>query len=132
MSPQLDSSTGGYRSPERRPARTRFGVGAPEQRLIDQLAAGATIAQAARAVGYSERHARRILRGMWDELGARSNIEGMVMLARAGLLDPANDPGLLRQHISRAGPGRDTTAEVDTTPVEAQGGGTPTQPDQTC
>ena len=58
-----------------------------QRRLLALLAEGFTVSHAAQSIGCSDRQARRLLRRVWDELGARNRVEGMVILARYGLIE---------------------------------------------
>ena len=60
-----------------------------QRRLVALLADGRTLAEAAGEVGCSERQARRQLRSLWDAIGARNRVQGMVQLTRIGLVDSA-------------------------------------------
>ena len=62
-----------------------------ERRWLQSLAAGPTVGEVAAAEGYSPRHMRRILAGVYERLGATGRIPALVAAARLGLLDDEPD-----------------------------------------
>lgn len=58
-----------------------------QHQLLQLVAAGDSLAEAAAAFGCSERHARRHLHEVWNTLGARNRSDGITRAARYGLLD---------------------------------------------
>lgn len=57
-----------------------------EQRWLDSLADGATIAEMASAAAFSEREMHRRLGALYDRLGVRNRSQALVTAARQGLL----------------------------------------------
>lgn len=91
-----------------------------QRALVTRLADGFTVSEAAAQVGWSDRQARRQLRAIWDAVGARNRVQGMVRLALSGYIDwgdvePAGDEELDY---------RDTEPDPDT-PEMARGDGSP-------
>ena len=64
-----------------------------ERRWLQSLAEGATVRQLAAAEGYSPRHMRRMLAGVYERLGATGRIPALVAAARLGLLDDDQPEG---------------------------------------
>jgi len=62
--------------------------------ILRLLARGHRIADIAAVVNRSERDLYRVFRSLWARLGADGRAEGLVMAARAGLLDES--PPVLR------------------------------------
>ena len=61
-------------------------VGTVQLRWLARLAEGLTVAELARGAGYSERAMYRLLRQLYQQLGARSRIEAIVHAQERGLL----------------------------------------------
>lgn len=62
-------------------------ITATERRWLTALAQGDTMAELAAAVGYSERHLRRMLSDVYRRLGADCRIQALFRAAKLGLLD---------------------------------------------
>ncbi len=60
-------------------------IGANELALLEQLLQGASTMDIAAALGCSERHARRRLRALWDQMGVSGRREGLATAVRWGL-----------------------------------------------
>ena len=60
-------------------------IGADNLTLLNQLLEGANVADLAGELGCSERHARRKLRAIWDQMGVAGRREGLATAARWGL-----------------------------------------------
>lgn len=60
-------------------------IGADELAMLGQLLHGATVADVAVVLRCSERHARRKLRAVWDQMGVNGRLEGLTTAARWGL-----------------------------------------------
>lgn len=60
-------------------------IGADELDLLNRLLQGAKATEVAVALGCSERHARRRLRAVWDQMGVSGRREGLATAVRWGL-----------------------------------------------
>ncbi|MDX2343689.1 MAG: hypothetical protein QNL12_08175 [Acidimicrobiia bacterium] len=60
-------------------------IGLDELAVLEQLLQGATVADVAAGMGCSERHARRKLRTIWNQVGVSGRQEGLATAARWGL-----------------------------------------------
>lgn len=60
-------------------------VGADDLALLNRLLQGANITEVAAVLKCSERHARRKLRTLWDQMGVSGRREGLTTAARWGL-----------------------------------------------
>lgn len=58
---------------------------------LRRLAQGATVADLADAIGYSERETFRMLREAYSRIGATNRTEAIIWATRNGLLDPVGD-----------------------------------------
>ena len=61
-------------------------IGSAEVKWLQMMGKGRTVAQLARAVGYSEREMFRLLRQLYDRMGVRNRTEALLKAARCGLL----------------------------------------------
>ncbi len=81
-------------------------IAADELAVLEQLLQGATTIDIADALGCSERHARRRLRAIWDNMGVSSRREGLTTAVQWGL---GHEP-------HARGPGHRTDARLCDTP----------------
>lgn len=65
-------------------------VSLEEGRWLQMLATGATVAELARHVSYSEREMFRLLNRLYQRMGARNRMEALLIAARSGLLESAD------------------------------------------
>ena len=68
------------------PLGARLVLGARRVDRLQTMAKGRTVAQLARAVGYSEREMFRLLRQLYDRMGVRNRTEALLKAAQCGLL----------------------------------------------
>ena len=61
-------------------------IGSAEVKWLQMMGKGRTVAQLARAVGYSEREMFRLLRQLYDRMGVRNRTEALLKAAQCGLL----------------------------------------------
>ena len=61
-------------------------IGPSDVEWLQMMAQGKTVAELARAVGYSEREMFRLLRQLYDRMGVRNRTEALLKAARCGLL----------------------------------------------
>lgn len=60
-------------------------IGLDELAILERLLQGATVADVAAELGCSERHARRRLRTLWNQMGVSGRRQGLANAARWGL-----------------------------------------------
>jgi len=71
-----------------------------QRRLLNMVSAGLTIGDISAQIGCSERHARRQFRQIWDLLGAKGRVSGIIRAVRCGMLEEPVRGGVVESDMA--------------------------------
>jgi len=71
-----------------------------QRRLLNMVSEGLTIGDISAQIGCSERHARRQFRQIWDLLGAKGRVSGIIRAVRCGMLEEPIHGGVVESDMA--------------------------------
>jgi len=71
-----------------------------QRRLLNMVSEGLTIGDISAQIGCSERHARRQFRQIWDLLGAKGRVSGIIRAVRYGMLEEPIRGGVVESDMA--------------------------------